>query len=168
MASSWPSQLSNVKSSLLHPMVLVHKSSVQHMLKFDRTRLWTRLDLAEWSERRTTTLALRMGQGLRHQRVLEPLIWGMLQMPCLVSSASTPSVEGGLRPRGRGSHGLLIASFTILSTTSSACSIYITLVVRYAPRLLLAFQNSSLYFFKVKQLKGLRTYTRQRFWSANN
>lgn len=42
-------------------------------------------------------------------------------MPCFESSVSTESVEGGLRPMGRGSHGLLIASFTALSITSSAC-----------------------------------------------
>lgn len=43
-------------------------------------------------------------------------------MPCFESSVSTESVEGGLRPMGRGSHGLLIASFTALSITSSACT----------------------------------------------
>lgn len=50
----------------------------------------------------------------------EPLR-GMLDMPCLESSANTLSVEGALSPKGNGSHGLLIASFTTLSTTSSAC-----------------------------------------------
>lgn len=45
----------------------------------------------------------------------------LLEMPCLESSANTLSVEGGLSPKGNGSHGLLIASFTTLSTTSSAC-----------------------------------------------
>lgn len=53
---------------------------------------------------------------------LERFLWGgMADMPCLESSANTISVEGGLRPKGIGSHGLLIASFTALSTTSSAC-----------------------------------------------
>lgn len=42
-------------------------------------------------------------------------------MPCLESSVSTLSVDGGLRPNGRGNHGLVIASFTTLSITSSAC-----------------------------------------------
>jgi len=52
----------------------------------------------------------------------EPLLpRGMLDMPCLESSANTLSVEGALSPKGNGSHGLLIASFTTLSTTSSAC-----------------------------------------------
>lgn len=46
---------------------------------------------------------------------------GMPEMPCLESSANTLSMEGGLSPKGNGSHGLLIASFTTLSTTSSAC-----------------------------------------------
>lgn len=71
------------------------------------------------------------GLGGTRQRGLdlEPLLWllllpkGMLllEMPCLESSANTLSVEGGLSPKGNGSHGLLIASFTTLSTTSSAC-----------------------------------------------
>jgi hypothetical protein len=42
-------------------------------------------------------------------------------MHCLESSSNTLSIEGGLRPIGKGSHGLFIASFTALSTTSSAC-----------------------------------------------
>lgn len=46
----------------------------------------------------------------------------MVEMPCFESSVSTESAEGGLRPMGRGSHGLLIASFTTLSITSSACT----------------------------------------------
>lgn len=59
---------------------------------------------------------------LPRQKELEPLIWGgTLQIPCLESSANTLSVDGGLRPKGKGSHGLLIASFTTLSITSSAC-----------------------------------------------
>lgn len=41
-------------------------------------------------------------------------------MPCLESSARTLSVEGGLRPMGNGSQGLLITSFTTLLITSSA------------------------------------------------
>lgn len=51
------------------------------------------------------------------------LTWGgMLGMPCLESSARTQSMEGGLSPRGKGNHGLLIASFTMLSITSSSCN----------------------------------------------
>lgn len=50
------------------------------------------------------------------------LMWGgTVEMPCLESSARTLSVEGGFRPNGNGSHGLFIASFTILSITSSSC-----------------------------------------------
>lgn len=52
-------------------------------------------------------------------------------MPCLDSSSSTPSVEGGLRPKGSGSHGLLIASFTTLSTTSSACKRQIAKEIKF-------------------------------------
>lgn len=40
-------------------------------------------------------------------------------MPCLESSEMTLSVDGGLRPKGKGNHGLFIASFTTLSMTSS-------------------------------------------------
>ena len=41
-------------------------------------------------------------------------------MPCLESSDSTLSVEGGFSPKGNGNHGLLIASLTTLSISSSA------------------------------------------------
>jgi len=44
---------------------------------------------------------------------------GTVEIPWRQSSAKTLSVEGGFRPMGSGNHGLLIASFTILSTTSS-------------------------------------------------
>lgn len=57
-----------------------------------------------------------------HQRKSEPLIGGgTVEMPCLESSLRTLSVEGGFSPKGSGSHGLFIASFTTLSITSSAC-----------------------------------------------
>lgn len=59
-----------------------------------------------------------VGSTGTRQRRLEPFLQGM---PCLESSDITLSIEGGLRPKGNGSHGLLIASFTTLSTTSSAC-----------------------------------------------
>lgn len=55
------------------------------------------------------------------QHGLEPLLFLLKGMPCLESSSNTLSIEGGLRPIGKGSHGLFIASFTALSTTSSAC-----------------------------------------------
>lgn len=45
---------------------------------------------------------------------------GTAGMPCLESASRTLSVEGGFRPKGRGNHGLFIASFTTLSITSSA------------------------------------------------
>lgn len=55
------------------------------------------------------------------QQVCRPLLrGGTVEMPCLVSSFRTLSVEGGFSPKGRGSHGLLIASFTTLSISSSA------------------------------------------------
>lgn len=57
-----------------------------------------------------------------HWSSLEPLMWeGTVEMPCLESSDSTLSVEGGFNPKGNGNHGLLIASFTTLSISSSAC-----------------------------------------------
>jgi len=61
----------------------------------------------------------RLQQGFGAEEPLLPR--GMLDMPCLESSANTLSVQGALSPKGNGSHGLLIASFTTLSTTSSAC-----------------------------------------------
>ena len=57
------------------------------------------------------------------QRFWKPLMrgGGTVEIPCLDSSARTLSVEGGLRPMGSGNHGLLIASVTTLSITSSPC-----------------------------------------------
>lgn len=49
---------------------------------------------------------------------------GIVEIPCLESSVRTVSVDGGLRPSGKGNHGLLIASFTTLSITSSPCKIH--------------------------------------------
>lgn len=46
----------------------------------------------------------------------------MVEIPCLESSFRTLSVDGGFSPNGNGNHGLLIASFTTLSITSSACT----------------------------------------------
>lgn len=69
-----------------------------------------------WSPR-TGHWGLDSGSGLAR---LEQ--GGILEIPCLESSDSTQSIEGGLRPKGIGSHGLSIASFTALSITSSACT----------------------------------------------
>lgn len=58
-----------------------------------------------------------------HLRQRESLICeGMVEIPCLESSSRTLSVEGAFRPKGSGNHGLVIASFTTLSITSSACT----------------------------------------------